>query len=130
MKKLRLLICAILPAVCLTVGAGAYDRTAPAKAPEDAAVLQSADVIIEFGTVTIPENAVAFAAVYDPEGRMLYLAAPVLSDGRVKLAVPDAVYAKMDTARLFRLDGMSFAPVGSAVTKTKFDRSDIETPLY
>ena len=131
MKKwMWLLPCVTLLAGCLTCNSGAYSGAEKPANACDTVSLQAADTVIDFGKVTLPQNATAFAAVYDADGRMLYFSAAVLSSGSTKLSVPDAVYTEMDTAKLFRLDSTGYTPVGGVITKTKQTRSDIETPLF
>ena len=125
-----LLLCVCLLAAFLTLSAGAYGRTEDAGGPSDTVSLQAAETVIDFGKVTLPQNAVTLAAVYNKGGRMLYLSVPVLSGGRAKLAVSGDIYAEMETAKLFRLDSAGYTPVGSVITKTKQSESDIETPLF
>ena len=132
MKKwMWLLPCVTLLAGCLTCNTGAYSGAEKTENADETVSLQGAGTVIDFGKVSLPRNAVLFAAVYDTDGRMLYFSAAALSNGSAKLTVPDAVYGEMDTAKLFRLDSVSHAPVGSVITKAKSSPSDdIETPRF
>ena len=129
-KQIRFLLCTLLLIGCMALGAGAYGETEDAEEETDIVSLQAVENVIDFGGIQLSENTAAFAAVYAKDGRMLYAASATVENGRVKLTVPDAVFAEMETAKLFRMDSTGFAPMRAVITKNKVERSDIETPRF
>ena len=68
--------------------------------------------MLSFDRVTeLAEDIRAFTAVYDADGRMLWVGAATVLDGRAQAVAPLAAAERMSTARLFRLWDQTWAPV-------------------
>lgn len=70
---------------------------------------------VNFGEVEIDETEVAYGVVYNDAGKLIYIGQVETIAGGVRLILSDDFYANMHQARLFVLDGATFAPNGPAI---------------
>ena len=72
------------------------------------------EVLISFGQVTLPQGSTSYGAVYNSNGKMLFIHPGIYLDGHMYLIVPKADAAAMDKARMFLLDS-SMIPLTAAI---------------
>lgn len=73
------------------------------------------ETVLVFDQVTqLAEGAQAFAAVYGTDGRMLCVTAAAVRDGAARAVVPRSAAEGMHTAKLFQLEGGTWAPLTEA----------------